>query len=211
MSDSETSRVSNGLTSSHTTFTHFRHGKIIGCVLLVSKWWWLTYSFPFSLVLSSQPRKLGRHSGASITMGIRVPHEDFALQIRERLMAVSKDRDAMTQKVRDLARQKGQTFDEIMAEEWFELPEARKYLLTCGSPEPGLEAELQEERNGIDDDEDNRPPSPRLTISPSELTPRSISLNGMGVSHLHASSGKRMKEVEEAVQNMRINNQVGVV
>lgn len=157
-----------------------------------------------SITLSLQPRKLGRHSGACLTMDIRVPVEDFALRIRERLLAVSKDREAMTQKVRDLARQKGHNYDEIMAAEWYELPEACKYLFTWHSSAPGQES--QQENNNNDD---MAPPSPRLAISRSELTPRStVSLGSMGGSQL-SSSGK-MPEVEDALRSLQVN-QVGVV
>lgn len=136
-------------------------------------------------------------------MNISVPVEDFFLRIRERLMAVSKDRDAMTRKVQDLARQKGHTFEEIMAAEWYELPEARKYLITRTPTDPGEEP-LEEESNIVDDDE--MVPSPRLTISPSELTPRStMSLGEMGCRN-SSSSRKQMKEVEDAMRNIHVNH-----
>ena len=137
-------------------------------------------------------------------MDIRVPVEDFALRIRERLLAVSKDRETMTQKVRDLARQKGHNYDEIMAVEWYELPEACKYLDTRNSTTP-----VQEPRDESSCNDDIAPSSPRLTISRSELTPRSIvSLSSMGISKM--LSGNRISEVEEGMRGLQVN-QVGVM
>ena len=130
-------------------------------------------------------------------MDIRVPVEDFALRIRERLVAVSQDREAMTQKARDLARQRGLNYEDIMDAEWYELPEACKYL-TSSSPGP----EPCRESNG----DTTTPPSPRLTISPSELTPRSTlphrNMNGLMLS----SSEKEMNMVDDAFsRNLQVS------
>lgn len=59
-----------------------------------------------------------------------ISHEGFMALVRERLLAVMKDRDTMKRKAQDQARQQGKSFEDIMAIEWFELPEAAKYIHT---------------------------------------------------------------------------------
>ncbi len=152
-----------------------------------------------------QPRKLGRHSGASLSMNVRVPEEEFYYRIKERLSAVSKDRDAMTMKARDLARQKGQTYDEIMVAEWYELPETRKYLLVRSEGESPEEANSTIEEL-IGEDNDERPSSPRLTISPSELTPRTA------VSDVEVSSRMRPpSQLEDGMRNLHVRSSMSGV
>ena len=153
-------------------------------------------------------RRKGRYSGASLSMNHRVPEEDFFVRIKERLVAVTKDRDAMVMKARDLARQKGQSYDEIMSVEWYEHPEARKYLSVV-EVEEGVTSLMVIDENGSselmsnkeDEEGIDRPRSPRLTISPSEFaTPRSAA-SDMEVSRIMSSS---QHQLEEDARKLRI-------
>lgn len=60
--------------------------------------------------------------------------QKFTRNLRERLLAVAKERTAMTTKARDLLRQQGMSYGEIMSAEWYMLPEAQKYLNTAEEP-----------------------------------------------------------------------------
>ena len=130
-------------------------------------------------------------------MDIRFPVADFAFQIRERLVAVSQDREAMIQKARDLARQRGLNDKDIMAAEWYELPESCKYLTSsCPGPKPCRESS----------GDAAAPPSPRLTNSPSELTPWStLPYRNMSGSML-SSSEKEMTMVDDAFRKLQVSH-----
>lgn len=54
--------------------------------------------------------------------------EAFFKYVRERLLAVARDRDVMTRKVRNLLREHGRSYDEIMSAEWYNLSEVESSL-----------------------------------------------------------------------------------
>jgi len=145
-------------------------------------------------------------------MNHRVNEEEFFFRIKERLVAVTKDRDAMVMKARDLARQKGQSYEEVMSVEWYEHPESRKYLnVVEGEEGSGVLALTVIEENGTsellskDEEDVERPGSPRLMISPSEFTTPRSAASDAEVSRIMSS------KLEEEARKLRIGGSVSVV
>lgn len=101
-----------------------------------------------------------RNQTVFLTENKTVTREEFVLRVHERLVAVSKDRDAMTLKARDLQRQQGKSYEEIMSAQWFDLPEAFKYLM-IDETNPAIPAPLS---NGV-----LHPPSSHHPLSPLEV------------------------------------------
>ena len=129
-------------------------------------------------------------------MDIQFAVTDFALQIQERLISVSQDREVMTHKAQDLARQRGLNNKDIMAAEWYELPESCKYLTSsCPGYKPYRES------NG----DTTIPSCPRLTNSPSELTPWSTLSHQNKNDSMLSSSEKEMSVVDDAFRNLPVS------
>lgn len=117
--------------------------------------------------------------------------EEFAQRVYERLSAVAKDREHMTVKARDLRRQQGNTFEEIMSAQWYDLPEARKYL----DSEPTQNSTPST----------IHPPTNHHMLSPLEIhSPESSRTPGSGeLDHLN---GMGMIEVEDALREWNISS-----
>ena len=111
------------------------------------------------------------------------------MRVRERLLAVGKDREAMTLRARDMMRQRGNmTYEEIMATEWYSLPEARKYLDTDSDIPVSQSRKLH-------------PSSTQHQLSPPEVrspdsTPNLVQPNS------------QMRDVQEAMKEWRISQEV---
>ncbi len=118
--------------------------------------------------------------------------EEFARQVYERLAAVAKDREHMTLRARDLQRQHGKTYNEIMAAQWYDLPEACKYLYS----------EQPVQSNGTSS---LHPPANHHPLSPLEIhSPGSSRTPGSGnMDHLN---GMGMREVEDALREWNISS-----
>lgn len=73
-------------------------------------------------------------SDASFSQGSK--EEAFFLYVCERLLAVAKDREAMTWEARNLLRQCGKSYNEIMSAEWYNLSEVESHLVfpQCNRP-----------------------------------------------------------------------------
>lgn len=118
--------------------------------------------------------------------------EEFARCVRERLLAVSKDREAMSLRARDMMRQRGnKTYEEIMAAEWYSLPEARKYLDT---------------ESDISVSQSNRKLHPSSTQHP--LSPLEVRSPDSTPSLVQSSGSSQMRDVQEAMKEWRISQEV---
>ena len=143
----------------------------------------------------SQPRKR-IHNGAYLTEHKYVSKEEFFLTLRERLLAVSKDRDAMTHKARNLLRQNGKTYDEIMSAQWYDLPEACKYLQGSDLP-PNAVGPVSHGGNGTlqpPSSSSHHPLSPLEVHSPTSTPGLRVEPGGM-------------RDVEEAMREWRVSTQ----
>ena len=152
-----------------------------------------------------------------MTQGKPVSREEFALRVRERLQAVYQDRETMTQKARDMLRQQGKTFNEIMTAEWYDLPEASKYLFPPNQPE-------ERENSPPQSNSKLHPPSTHHALSPEVHTPSSTSTicNRSSTSTICNRSDQRqqqqqqhinnlaLREVEDAMRDLQVTNQVHV-
>lgn len=109
---------------------------------------------------------------------------------------MGKDREAMTLKARDLLRQRGKSYEEIMSAQWFMLPETRKYLETDDTAAvPASNGTLH-------------PPSSHHMMSPLEV--RSPDPNSQGQLATPQGShqpGMPMRDVEEAIREWHLTNQ----
>lgn len=125
------------------------------------------------------------HPEAYLKEGKPVSREEFALMVRERLLAVSKDRDGMTIKARDLLRQQGKTYDEIMSAQWYDLPETCKYL-QMPSEMPRNAASIVSQSNGTLSPLEVRSPgsNPCNRGTPGHATPTTIMEDSMRDWHL---------------------------
>lgn len=152
--------------------------------------WYRLFSLPLS---SLQHRKSHRaYGGAYLTESKYVSREEFALQLRERLYAVAKDRDTMTMKARDLLRQRGLSYEEIMSAQWYDLEEACKYLKTVDLP------------SGSQSGDCLQPPSSHHQLSPLEVH----SPGPTGMPGLRQGSLNGMRDVDEAMREWHVSNQV---
>ena len=68
--------------------------------------------------------------------------EAFFMYVRERLLAVARDRDVMTWKVRNLLRQRGKSYKEIMSAEWYNLSEVESSLSPHSNDGPLLPSSI---------------------------------------------------------------------
>ena len=157
----------------------------------------------FVTFFSPQPKKSSRRvfPDAYITAEHTVSKEEFAMRIRERLQAVFKDREAMTQKARDMLRQQGKTYEEIMAAQWYDLPESYKYLLPAS-----VEDRCTQDNSRL------RPSSAHHILSPLDIqSPASTLCSGAShLSHREAEhiSSLAVEQVESALREFQVTNQV---
>jgi hypothetical protein len=121
-----------------------------------------------------------------------VTREDFVAMVSERLMAVAKDRDTMKKRAQDQARQQGKSYEEIMAIDWYDLPNSIKYDRFLGSaPPPMVSGDLP--RGG-----DLSPPhSPSLGPYANPQSKLAIE-QGQLAQH----------EIQDALKDLEITNQV---
>lgn len=111
------------------------------------------------------------------------------MRVREQLLGVGKDREAMTVRARDMMRQRGNmSYEEIMAAEWYTLPEARKYL--DAESDISVSQKLQ----------------PSSTQHP--LSPLEVRSPGSTPSLVQPSSSSQMRDVQEAMKEWRISQEV---
>lgn len=111
----------------------------------------------------------------------------------------------MTQKARNHLRQKGKSYEEIMAAEWFDLPETSKYF----APESPPSGRRSQQQNG----RKLHPPSAHHILSPLEIhSPSNVSMGSSQVSmpqqRMEHISSLAMREVEDAVRDLQVTNQV---
>lgn len=137
-----------------------------------------------------------RRGDVYLSEGMVVSKEELALRIRERLVAVAKDRETMTLKARDLLRQHGKSYEEIMSTQWYDLPETCKYLLTDDSPR----VNAVPQHNGT-----LHPPSNHHVLSPLEVpSPADPNTPGQLAT---PQPGMPMRDVEEAMKEWHLSNQ----
>ena len=164
-------------------------------------WYGTGITPPFFPFPPFQPRKAHRiHGGTYLSEHKVVSREEFARQLRERLYAVSKDRETMTMRARDNLRQRGLSYEEIMSAQWYDLPEVCKYLQTGVSDIPLQSAPSQASSNL------QQPSSSHHQLSPLEVhSPNPTPLPGLHQGSLeHVNNG--MRDMEEAMRDWRISN-----
>ena len=122
-------------------------------------------------------------------------HAEFARQVYDRLVAVAKDRENMTLRARDLRRQQGnKTYEEIMAAQWYDLPEACKYLQ---SEQPPAQSGGM---TGL------HPPANPRALSPLEIHSPTGSSRTPGSGEMDHLDGMGMKEVEDALREWNVSS-----
>lgn len=102
----------------------------------------------------------------------------------------------MTMKARDLLRQRGLSYEEIMSAQWYDLPESRKYLPELPPSAPGSQTSSS-----------LQPPSSHHQLSPLEVhSPGSVAgMPGLRQGSLEHVNG--IRDVEEAMREWRVSSQ----
>lgn len=145
----------------------------------------------------NRPQQVGLH----ITKDKPVTQEEFGALLYDRLQAVQKDREAMEMKARERARKQGKSYSEIMAIEWYDLPERTKYLKFDQST-PSSRAETTSENSQL------KVPTAKHTLSPSLYSPSGTPRSSSGQKAMAHINSLGLREVQDALKDLEIMNQV---